>query len=61
MSIYDDEYWDDEMAEEFHVLERAKDMGIEDTPELRRFIASKDSFGITDRDLEEFADEEDDF
>lgn len=56
MDDFDEEYWDDEIAEELVVLDRAKKMGIEDTPELRRFIAERDSFSISDRDLEEFAE-----
>lgn len=49
----DKEYWDDEFEEEFHVRERAEKLGIPDTPELRKYIASKDSFSITDEELEE--------
>lgn len=55
--MWDEEYLDDEMAEEFVVRKRAEEMGIEDTPELRRFIAERDSFSISDEDLEKFADE----
>ena len=55
--MWDEEYLDDEMAEEFVVRKRAEKMGIEDTPELRRFIAKRDSFSISDEDLEKFADE----
>ena len=54
----DQDYWDDEMAEEFMVRRRAERMGIKDSPELRRFIAQRDAFSITDHDLEQFLDDE---
>lgn len=54
---FDEKYWDDEAAEELNVLDRARKMGIEDSPELRKFIAERDSFSISDEDLEEFLDE----
>ena len=57
----DDEYWDAEMAEEANVLNRAREMGIEETPELRRYIAERDSFSIRDSDLEQFRDDEEEF
>lgn len=50
---FDEDYWNDEFEEEFHVIERAKKLGIPDSPELRKYIASKDSFSISDRDLED--------
>lgn len=55
---FDEEYWDDEMAEELAVLDRAKKMGIEDSPELRKFIGSKDSFSISDEDLLKFLEKD---
>ena len=58
---FDEDYLNDEFSEEFVVLDRAKKMGIPDSPELRRFIASKDSFSITDEDLEQFLDDESGF
>lgn len=57
MVDFDEGYWDDEMAEELAVLERAKKMGIEDSPELRKYIASKDSFSIRDEELLKFLNE----
>ena len=51
---FDEDYWNDEAAEELVVLDRARKMGIPDSPELRRYIASKDSFSIRDEDLLKF-------
>ena len=51
---FNKDYWDDEFFEESVVLERAKKMGIPDSPELRRYIASRDSFSIRDEELLKF-------
>ena len=55
---FDEDYWDDEAAEELAVLDRAKKMGIPDSSELRKYIASKDSFSIRDEELLKFLDED---
>lgn len=55
---FDEEYFNDEFFEESVVLERAKKMGIEDSPELRKFIGSKDSFSISDEDLMKFLEKD---
>lgn len=48
---FDEEYFDDEIAEEANLLTRARKMGIPDSPELRRFIGERDSFSISDEEL----------
>lgn len=61
MLDFDEEYWRDSEAEEMNVREKARKMGIDEERINDLIRQHPDAFEISNRDLEDLLEDEDDY